>query len=59
MLDGKAAIPLYVQLEEQIQEKILSGIYQPGEKLQTEGEMAKTVSYTHLLPNGCWPSHGF
>lgn len=42
MLDGKAAIPLYVQLEEQIQEKILSGIYQPGEKLQTEGEMAKT-----------------
>ena len=42
MLDGKAAIPLYVQLEEQIQEKILSGIYQPGEKLQTEGEMEKT-----------------
>lgn len=42
MLDGKAAIPLYVQLEEQIQEKILSGIYQPGEKLQTEGEMAMT-----------------
>lgn len=31
MLDGKTAIPLYVQLEEQIQEKILSGIYQPGE----------------------------
>lgn len=42
MLNGKMATPLYAQLEEQIQEKILSGIYQPGDKLQTEGEMAKT-----------------
>lgn len=41
MLDGKAATPLYVQLMEQLQDKILSGEYQQGEKLQTEGEMVK------------------
>lgn len=42
MLDGKAAIPLYVQLMEQLQEDIVSGKYQPGERLQTENEMAKS-----------------
>lgn len=42
MLDGKAAIPLYVQLMDQLQEQIVSGTYQPGERLQTENEMAKT-----------------
>lgn len=41
MLDGKAVIPLYVQLMAQIEEKILKGIYQPGERLQSESEMAK------------------
>lgn len=42
MLDGKAVTPLYKQLVEQIEDKILKGIYMPGEKLLTEKEMAKT-----------------
>lgn len=41
MLDGKAATPLYAQLEGLLEEKILTGIFQPGEKLQTEGKMAE------------------
>lgn len=42
MLDGKAVTPLYVQLMEEIEGKIQKGIYQPGERLQPENEMAKT-----------------
>lgn len=42
MLDGKTVTPLYVQLMNQIEEKIRCGVYQPGERLQSESEMAKT-----------------
>lgn len=42
MLDGSTAVPLYVQLREQLEEKIRTGDFQAGERLQTEGEMAKS-----------------
>lgn len=42
MLDGKAVTPLYVQLMETIETKIQSGEFQPGQRLQSESEMAKT-----------------
>lgn len=42
MLDGKAVTPLYVQLMEQLEDKITKGVYGPGERLQSEAEMAKT-----------------
>lgn len=42
MLDGSAITPLYVQLMESIEEKIASGEYKPGDRLQSEMEMAKT-----------------
>lgn len=41
MLDGKAVTPLYVQLMNQIEERIRKGVYAPGERLQSESEMAK------------------
>ena len=41
-LNSSAAVPLYVQLKEKIEQKISNGEYKPGEKLQTEGEMAKS-----------------
>lgn len=42
MLDQTAITPLYVQLMDELEEKISSGVYQAGEKLQTESEMART-----------------
>lgn len=42
MLNSSAAVPLYVQLKEKIEQKISDGEYKPGEKPQTEGEMAKS-----------------
>lgn len=42
MLDASTAVPLYVQLREELEDKIRSGSCQPGERLQPEGEMAKT-----------------
>lgn len=42
MLDGKAVIPLYVQLMEDLEEKIAKGIFAQGDRLQSESEMAKT-----------------
>lgn len=42
MLDGKAVTPLYVQLMADVEDKIIRGVYQPGERLQSESEMAKT-----------------
>ena len=42
MLDGSTAVPLYVQLRDRIEDKIRSGELQPGERLQPEGELAKT-----------------
>lgn len=42
MLNSSVAVPLYVQLKEKIEQKISNGEYKPGEKLQTEGEMAKS-----------------
>ena len=44
MLNGKTVTPLYVQLMNQIEEKIRCGVYQPGERLQSESEMAKLWS---------------
>lgn len=41
MLDGSTAVPLYVQLKGELEEKIRTGIFQAGERIQTEGEMAK------------------
>ena len=43
MLNSSAAVPLYVQLKaKKLNKKISNGEYKPGEKLQTEGEMAKS-----------------
>jgi GntR family transcriptional regulator len=44
MLNGETIIPLYQQLMNQIEEKINNGIYAPGERLQTESEMAKAYN---------------
>ena len=54
MLNSSAAVPLYVQLKEKIEQKISNGEYKPGEKLQTEGEMAKSfgVSMQFTTPSG-------
>lgn len=41
MLDTSSATPLYVQILEEIEDKIHSGKLQTGERLLTEGEMAK------------------
>lgn len=41
MLDASSATPLYVQLLAEIEGKIRSGEIQAGERLLTEGEMAK------------------
>lgn len=41
MLDGRTVTPLYVQLMNQLEEKIRCGVYQPGERLKSESEMAK------------------
>ena len=48
MLNSSAAVPLYVQLKEKIEQKISNGEYKPGEKLQTEGEMAKSFGVSIL-----------
>ena len=48
MLNSSAAVPLYVQLKEKIEQKISNGEYKPGEKLQTEGEMAKSFGSVSL-----------
>ena len=42
MLTQGTATPLYVQLMNEVEKSILSGAYQPGDKLMTEAEMAKT-----------------
>ncbi len=42
MLDGKSVIPLYAQLAADIEKKISNREYLPGQRLQTEREMAKT-----------------
>lgn len=41
MLDEQNVVPLYKQLMNQLEEKIVQGVYQPGEQLMTEVEMAK------------------
>lgn len=41
MLDGNSAIPLYIQLMEQIEDGIYQKVYPPGMKLQSENNMAK------------------
>ena len=49
MLNSSAAVPLYVQLKEKIEQKISNGEYKPGEKLQTEGERYDLVA--HIMGN--------
>ena len=41
MLTKGTATPLYVQLMNEVEKSILSGAYQPGDKLMTEAEMGK------------------
>ena len=41
MLDQTAITPLYVQLMDEIEKDIKNGVYQPGDKIMTEAEMAK------------------
>ena len=38
MLNSSAAVPLYVQLKEKIEQKISDGEYKPGEKLKKNRE---------------------
>lgn len=40
-LDSNSAIPLYQQLMEKVEAKIISGEYRPGDKLRPEVELAK------------------
>lgn len=42
MLVQGTATPLYVQLMDEVEKSILNGTYQPGDRLMTEAEMAKT-----------------
>ena len=42
MLKQDAITPLYVQLRDEIEKDIRSGIYKPGDKIMTEAEMSKT-----------------
>lgn len=42
MLDREGATPLYIQLMNQLEDKIRKGIIVPGERLLTEIEMSKT-----------------
>lgn len=42
MLDSSAATPLYVQLMELLEQQILSGEREPGERLPSESELAKS-----------------
>lgn len=48
MLDGKSAVPLYVQLMDQIEDGIRQKVYLPGMKLQSENEMAKTYGVSNI-----------
>lgn len=48
MLDGKSAVPLYVQLMDQIEDGIYQKVYLPGMKLQSENEMAKTYGVSNI-----------
>lgn len=41
MLDQTAMKPLYVQLMEELENNIQTGVYKPGDKIMTENEMAK------------------
>ena len=43
MLTQGTATPLYVQLMNEVEKSILSGAYQPGDKLMTEAEMAAVL----------------
>jgi len=42
MLDEQNVVPLYKQLISELEEKIAQGVYQPGEQLMTEADMAKS-----------------
>ena len=42
MLDEQNVVPLYKQLISELEGKIAQGIYQPGEQLMPESDMAKT-----------------
>lgn len=42
MLNGNKVIPLYAQLRDQIEGKIRTGELQPGDRLQSENELAST-----------------
>ena len=39
-IDSNSGIPLYIQLQEQIEQSIVSGVLQPGDKLPTVRDMA-------------------
>ncbi len=41
MLDVESSKPLYVQVIEDIEKKLMTGVYVPGEKLLPEGKLAK------------------
>ena len=42
MLDQTSMTPLYVQLMDELEKDIQNGVYKPGDRIQTESEMAKT-----------------
>lgn len=48
MLEEQNVVPLYKQLMEQIEEKIAQGVYQPGEQLMTEVEMARNFGVSTI-----------
>ena len=58
MLDPTASTPLYTQLMEVIERQILTGDRDPGERLPTEGEMAKQfgvsiITVRHAMSGLC------
>lgn len=48
MLDGNSAVPLYIQLMEQLEDGICRKEYMPGSRLKSEMEMAKTYGVSSI-----------
>lgn len=48
MIDKNSSVPIYVQLEEYIKQKIKEGVYLPGESLPTERELTELFGVSRM-----------
>ena len=48
-LDRSSFVPLYYQLQEQLKEQIESGVWQPGERLPSEPELARRYGISRVV----------